>query len=209
MCVAIVKMSDVAPPTTEVLRACWFANPHGGGVAWREGEGSDAKLVMVKGLMTLEDFLEVAAQVPENSAALYHTRIVSVGKVCEEQTHPFYTNQSETEVLVHNGTYRITPYAGMSDTQTVAEYCMTLSFADRTKYIDKITREAYCRTATLSKKGSLIIYGNWTKIDGLYFSNTFWKNYLATNSRRLPWVDEDTYYADDHTYFWREGGVER
>lgn len=106
MCVILVCPPDVRPDRA-TLDACHQANPHGAGVAWREGG-------MVKWLKGLEpDELEpLVARLP--GEVVIHFRWASVGEVSPRLCHPFpVTGTANTRlsgqaraVLFHNGTWR-------------------------------------------------------------------------------------------------------
>lgn len=133
MCVILVCPETVRP-SPEVLYACHEANPHGAGVAWREGGRVRWQKNLTTGeLVTLLRQLE--------GEVVIHFRWASVGGVDPRLCHPFpvtpkanvsLSGMAET-VLFHNGTWsgyedalerlseeRELPAAPMSDTRAAA-----------------------------------------------------------------------------------------
>jgi hypothetical protein len=106
MCVILVCPDETKRPDRAVLDACHAANPHGAGVAWREGG-------RVRWMKNLEpDDLE--ALLPElPGEVVIHFRWASVGGVDADLCHPFpVTRKAETDlfgsakaVVFQNGTW--------------------------------------------------------------------------------------------------------
>jgi len=105
MCVILICPQNVRPKS-EVLYACHDANPHGAGVAWREGGRVRWQKNLSTGeLVTLLKMLE--------GEVVIHFRWASVGGVDARLCHPFpvtpkastsLSGMAET-VLFHNGTW--------------------------------------------------------------------------------------------------------
>lgn len=95
MCITIWKPENITL-YDETLKNCWEANPDGAGFMYAE----KGKVIVVKGLMTYQAFLD-AYKPHEQRAAVLHFRISTHGKVDEANTHPFQV--TETLGLTHNG----------------------------------------------------------------------------------------------------------
>ena len=86
MCILLVKPKNITVPSDETLQQCFKSNPDGAGIAYCT---KDRKIVIKKGLMTVEQFIDAVHSIPLNSTALIHCRISTAGGVCPELTHPY------------------------------------------------------------------------------------------------------------------------
>lgn len=109
MCV--IAVCSIARPTKEQVELMWDANPHGGGVAWREGPEANRVVRWNKGL-ELEEMQAHAKDLP--FPFVLHFRIPTCGGSIRELTHPFPVEidspsklEGETSegVLFHNGSW--------------------------------------------------------------------------------------------------------
>jgi len=171
MCVIIGKMAEQEKPTEELLRACWKSNPHGGGLMWRQ----DDDVVVIKGLMSINTFLKACNEIPDGVETWYHFRIVSRGSICTEQCHPFYLPGEAW--FMHNGTFHIEPFGGMSDTQTVAEYINTNNL-DADDVISGLCKESYSKAVILRPGEKTALYGSWSEYEGYKVSNLYFVDSL-------------------------------
>ena len=187
MCVILGKMETQEKPSTELLRACWESNPHGGGIMWRDGIGAEIKVH--KGLMSFGEFLKIAEAVPDGAEAWYHARIVSRGGICQEQCHPFYLRGGAW--FMHNGTFHIEPWQGMSDTQTVGEYLNENPGENIAAVLRGLCRESGSKVALMAPGKKTQLFGQWEEYGGYKASNT----YFAPSLRRgevKRWVKSKT-----------------
>lgn len=182
MCLAIFK-----PPGKDVseakLKGGWQSNPGGAGFAYVK----DKKVVIEKGFMKLQDFLDayaVAAKKNKKSPFLIHFRIPSMGSHDSTNTHPFAFTHG---ALIHNGTIYGTGAArgtGPSDTVKFAErYGPKLTYlnvSDNKGQIDLAL--GYNKIVILYNDGTHQILnegdGHW--MDGVWFSN---KHFLTAAER--------------------------
>lgn len=173
MCVILVCPEGVRPdrPT---LEACHEMNPHGAGVAWREG--GDVR--WSKGL----DVPALDALLPGlPGEVVVHFRWASVGEVTPSLCHPFPVTRAATTrlsgraraVLFHNGTWtgwrdtlRLMPGPGMdgplSDTRVAA------------RLVDLCGVEALDRLPgrwVFLERGFTEMYGPWHRWGGMRASN--------------------------------------
>ncbi len=105
MCVILVCATNVRP-SLETLRQCWDANPHGAGIAWREG--GEVRWVKTNDVAEIHRLAEA-----KRGEIVIHFRISSVGGVCDELRHPFPVSKraglaakgTAKAVLFQNGTW--------------------------------------------------------------------------------------------------------
>lgn len=95
MCIAIAKPEGMLL-SGQTLKNCWDSNPDGAGFMYPE----KGKVVIVKGLMTFDEFMTAYEPHKEKQAAL-HFRIATHGGVNKENTHPFQVTPALG--MVHNG----------------------------------------------------------------------------------------------------------
>lgn len=180
MCVVLVCPEKVRP-SIETLRLCERANPHGGGIAWRNNGA-------VEWLKTndLAEIDKLARKIP--GEIVIHFRIASVGGVCDALRHPFpITRRAQLDprgrtgaVLFQNGTWggyrealefalsegHLIPQDEMSDTRAAAFLCSLYGH----KFLKKCRPS---RWVYFSAKET-IRYGDWCKREGIFYSNLYW-----------------------------------
>lgn len=100
MCVIIHKPAG-KPILKERLHRLWTRNPDGGGIAYIDRTG----ILQAEKALHWEEWWEIFSRVNKehgkNSEILIHMRIATHGSICQENTHPFWVN--ETTVMAHNG----------------------------------------------------------------------------------------------------------
>ena len=211
MCVILVCPPKVRP-SDEILRACHDANPHGAGVAWREGNRvrwrKNLKVGQVAHLIR-----EVKGEV------VIHFRWASVGGVNPRLCHPFPVSRKAglafhgktKAVLFHNGTWggweealdRLVSLGGhddidgpMSDTRAAAVV------------VDHLGRHVLDRLPgrwVLFGMKETQLYGEWEEFKGMNVSNTnfvhrlpvkqkFWGHYPLSADRSVQ-AARDSYAA--------------
>ena len=173
MCVILICPGGVRPdrPT---LEACHETNPHGAGVAWRQG----GEVRWLKGL----DVPALASLLPRlPGEVVVHFRWASVGDVAPALCHPFPVTRAATTrlsgraraVLFHNGTWtgwkdtlRLMPGPRMegplSDTRVAA------------RLADLCGPEALARLPgrwVFFERGFTETYGGWRRWRGMTASN--------------------------------------
>lgn len=95
MCIAIYK-PEAIELLPETLKNCWNANPDGAGFMFSKNK----KLVVIKGLMNFETFLETYEE-HKSKECILHFRIRTHGASDAYNTHPFLID--ENLGMVHNG----------------------------------------------------------------------------------------------------------
>jgi hypothetical protein len=206
MCVIITSPRRGARPSLQQLELCERTNPHGSGVAWIEGKRVEyAKSLPIAEIHRL---LEETA-----GPAIIHFRIASVGGVDPQLCHPFpITHGAELRatgrarsVLFHNGTWAEWKRAAekygigyakrepVSDTRIAASLVARFGF----DWLKRVGAD-YCRWAHLDNRGIQRL-GDWKRLGGCHYSNTFWL------PRSRDWSDgflyDDEMERDD-----RDGG---
>ena len=173
-------------PSLETVKACWNENPHGGGVAWREG----GKVAWVK-LDTAEEMFRAISAA--HGKVIAHFRIASVGGVKRELRHPFPVSKRAglaskghaSAVLFQNGTWlewkaglkfaaedgHQIPDGMMSDARAAA-FLVSIYGVELLAEM-KPSRWVYF-SATETK-----LFGAWTEVDGIKYSNTAWRSRVS------------------------------
>jgi hypothetical protein len=198
MCVILVCPANIRPDRA-TLDACHDANPHGAGVAWREG----GEVRWFKGLDPHELEPLIAQLTGE---IVIHFRWASVGEVTPKLCHPFPISSKATTrlsgharaVLFHNGTWsqwrdtlrrmpkHRVPDGLLSDTRVAA------SLVD------------LCGTDVLNRlPGRYVfferdfteLYGDWREWRGMQASNLGFTYGLSKMSLFSPY---HTQFADSH-----------
>lgn len=166
MCVICYKPANVTLPKA-YARAMFASNPHGAGIAWRNGQ----KVAFQKGLMSFKEFWK-EARLHQHQECVLHCRIRSQGSRDPKMTHPFKI--PNVGLLFHNGTVsHLGSELKQSDT---AELASILSGLPEGK-IDKLLQilsgswNRFC----LFTRAEIVFYGDWQKLDGMRFSNLFWR----------------------------------
>src|SRR6478736_2432554 len=103
-----------------VYRNCYNRNDHGAGMCFID----DGKLVIIKGLNTVEDMLKKVLE-HEDKELLIHYRLMSKGAISDANCHPFHiAGESFPEyefALMHNGTLPWRSTLTQSDTSCFVE----------------------------------------------------------------------------------------
>lgn len=117
MCIIIAKPAGADPVPKENLERAWDHNKDGGGVVFfRPG---DKSAYMKKGMMDKDEFLSYLSKLnKKENAFIAHFRIMSRGKVCKTNTHPFCY---EHITFAHNGTLSIQPHGDKTDSETFGD----------------------------------------------------------------------------------------
>jgi Glutamine amidotransferase domain len=198
MCVVLATIGN-AKPSLSVLKACEAANPHGGGVAWRE-----------KNRVRFEKGIDADAihkiVLRERGPFLIHFRIATVGSKSPELCHPFPVSGNPSTalsgkasaVIAHNGTWynwkeTVTraarhmsaklPDGEMSDSRAMA--WLVAQVGERA--FNNVTgRFAYFTAA----KG-IKLFGNWEKLNGFFASNLNWREHLPKKAPKVATSVED------------------
>jgi len=221
MCVALAT-DNKTKISLAILRACESANPHGGGVAWREGK----RIRWEKGIGAEEIH---AIMKREKGPFLVHFRIATVGNAKPELCHPYPVGGNASlalsgkasSVIAHNGTWyswrstidkaaRILkatiPSGPWSDSRAMA--WLVSHVGNRAFNCD--TRSRFAR---FTRKG-IELFGEWHKLKGYHASNLNWRAHLerpmpkrdTSSARGFAYTKAPSLY--DQCAFELEGGCE-
>jgi hypothetical protein len=198
MCVILVCPDETLRPDRAVLDACHASNPHGAGVAWREG----GRVRWMKNLEP-DDLEALLPELPDE--IVIHFRWASVGGVDADLCHPFpVTRKAETDlfgtadaVLFQNGTWgaydvalrRLTtergkriPRGPMSDTRAAA----LCAHVHGRRVLSKLPGRWVWMDGTQTR-----LYGDWEKHRGMLASNLhFVRRIVRVSDRDRPDADE-------------------
>ena len=207
MCVICFKPKERVLSKEDAL-LMWEANSHGAGFCvWDE---KSRTWIMKKGFMKFEAlWREMEPFTREGAILVAHFRIVSRGRVCPEQTHPFEIELEEgVAYLFHNGTLDIKITQGSSDTYELAYRLSQLKL--KKEQLKLLLREggllervrAHSRFAVcLPDEEEPFLVGQWEEVGGLKVSNSYWcfgRTYTGLSRSRR------TSYSYFPSLFWEE-----
>ena len=180
MCVAIYKPKGVKCPSLDTLKKCWDANPDGAGFC----VPSSDDVLINKGFMSWETFIDGFSPYLTYTGDMFiHFRIATHGGINPGNCHPFpvSTNVDDLKTMVchskyaivHNGVFPITPRRNdISDTMEFVIRLAETGNINSVGLLDGFIDPS--KLAVMSSDGVKML-GNWTEIDGVYYSNTHWR----------------------------------
>lgn len=191
MCVIACSPRGVSFPDENTIRKMWYANDDGAGFCYE----MDGRVHIEKGFMNVDDYVKAVDALREiageDTPAIFHFRIGTAGGNTQQNTHPFpiannYGKLKELSYIgdlavAHNGCIPIDNDTGVSDTMTyIKNYLSLYRKLDKHFYQNKIFQRAIeeqtkSKLAFLDEKGIITTIGNFTEIDGILYSNTFWQ----------------------------------
>ncbi len=197
MCVILVCPPQVRPGP-EVIEACHAANPHGAGVAWRQGGA-----VRWKKSLGPQEVGKLVGEL--EGEIVVHFRWASVGGVEPGLCHPFPVNRGAStklegeagRLLFHNGTWSghksalefvekkqgRTVARPLSDTRVIALLIDHLRDSTILQHIDG-------RFALFGPKATKL-YGGWRTWGGMRVSNLGFVYEMERAERRARWAQAD------------------
>ena len=165
MCVLCYCPAGTNLPSRSEMMAMHLQNPHGMGFA--------SKSIQYKG-MDFETFMNRIQFVPKDEDLIIHFRFATHGSVGVKNCHPF---TKDGLWFAHNGILDITPRGDMTDSETAFRDIICpavrkygLDSKEVTGVIDEII--GYSKFAILGKDGFVRTFGDFTKYNGRYYSNT-------------------------------------
>jgi glutamine amidotransferase len=193
----------------ETITNMWDNNPDGAGFMYAKGE----QLIIVKGLMTLEDFKQAYQRVGELPAVL-HFRIKTHGKKNEVNTHPFRI--SNKLAFAHNGIISNIHCSDKdkSDTWHFNETILKPMVQHdggffRKPYNIELLKGfiGWSKLAFMDNKGKMYFInedkGEWQ--DGVWFSNTSYRAKKQKSKEVVPFVG-DYYHHQPYKSNYRQYG---
>jgi hypothetical protein len=197
MCIAIYKPEGKVIPYA-TLKECYEGNPDGAGFMYAQ----DKVLHIEKGFFSLKSFYKAYKEHQDKQVVL-HFRIKTHGKIDETNCHPFAVNNAIG--FVHNGIISGFGDTNHSDTigfnnqvlQPLVNKWGNLSiFQDPIKDLIE-SRIGYSKLIFLDRHGNHHIFGEqkgeWD--DGIWYSNTSYKPYVAPVTTKGSWYDTDYSYG--------------
>jgi len=189
MCIIIVKPMGKELPSKEILKNCFINNNDGAGFSFVK----DNRIYLSKGYAKFKPFYRNVKQfIKEDTSAILHFRIASVGKVSDINCHPFVMTENKREVnktvnctkkpvFAHNGTLSIDATSGgRSDTIQYARIIgdpLIRNNMFRNNSLMKILKDSigHSKMAFMNRKGDIKLLGDFEKDKGLFFSNFSYK----------------------------------
>jgi len=191
MCVILACETEF--PTLELLESAELTNPHGSGVAWLDSKTKEVHFKKASNAKEIHGMIEKGIiELP----MIFHARITSVGKTCDELTHPFViSKESELSlsgtlpkghsgVLFHNGTVSnhseiIKDVVMLSNSKMLKgeiSDSRIMAFASAIyghEFIPYLDNDSYNKYAILDSNG-ITKYGNWhDEQNGIKASNLY------------------------------------
>lgn len=208
MCV--ILSCETNRPTLQTLLDCELDNPHGAGIAWRQG----GKIHFKKGLDAQEVHrISLKVQLPY----VIHFRIATAGGMSPEMCHPFpiggsvrMDGSTGSGVLFHNGHWsewedtflsalvsgrdRRLPTGDISDTRAMA---VMLGWYGK-NILNLIKGQKFVYFTPTEHE---VLGWGWSELNGIKFSNMYWQNNSRHyNSRVYGYWDKDNHTWVDSEY---------
>ena len=194
MCVIVYKSKNAKLPES-VIRDCFTANDDGAGFTVINSEGVFTR----KGFMTVEELLTALSEFKTECECILHFRISTSGVVNPINCHPYpISNKSEVythlnldglDVIYHNGIIvsKLTSWSNdidlYSDTMLLARDILAKSNkTGRGNILTLISNTSTNKFITVSKRGEVTLYGNFTERDGIFYSNMYWSFKTVTTA---------------------------
>ena len=221
MCIAIAKPMGVDIPTDDILTNCFNNNPDGAGFAFNHNN----EVVIRKGYMKLKDFLDAFHKYDKkfdfkNRGVLIHTRITTHGGTNPQMCHPFPINSDEGALkkieyvspfaVIHNGIISLTSAEAtrkkdMSDTAVFVQKYLTKIAKNKKWFGNKANIELIeelidSKMAILNGSGKIIMTSGFTEDNGVFYSNSSYKENKYKKVYDWDWDDFDSYYGYSNDY---------
>lgn len=218
MCIAIAKPIGVEIPDDDILTNCFNNNPDGAGFAFNHNN----EVVIRKGYMKLKDFLDAFHKYDKkfnfkNRGVLIHTRITTHGGTNPQMCHPFPINSDEGALkkieycspfaIVHNGIISLTSSEAtrkkdMSDTAIFVQKYLTKIAKNKNWFnnranIELIEELIDSKMAVLNGNGKIIMTSGFTEDNGIFYSNSSYKENRYKKVYNWDWYDD---YSYDYGY---------
>lgn len=186
MCCIVIAQSRHLP--LEDFNEIWNANNDGLGFAYFKND----KVYFKKGFLKAQEAYDAIKDLPLPHCI--HFRKQSIGVVSEKLTHPFIVSKDspldlEGEVdslLFHNGTENTWALLGaaagiyLSKDEISSDSRMIARIAhDNTRFLETLNSKFVIGDINKKNKqggNTFFYYGDFTEVDGLWYSNLFWKH---------------------------------
>lgn len=166
MCCIIYKPKGVQMPSLDTLAKIKKLN--------HNGYGFVSTNHFHKGL-DYRTFLRHLSEVGDDEDCIIHFRFATHGSVCRANCHPFVINDV---YFAHNGTLRVYPTADMTDSEIAFKlkiYPAIEKYGFGNSQTDWVIR-LICGNSKFAMmyKGKVKLYGDYSKLNGVYYSNLRW-----------------------------------
>lgn len=198
MCIAIACPKGIAIPDEKILKNCFENNPDGAGFAYN----LNGRVVIKKGFMKEKDFIQAIQEHDKRynltrRGVLIHTRITTQGGTNQAMTHPFPIVGDEGALkkieyvsdyaIIHNGIislctgYEYKKESSMSDTALFVRDYLTRISTNENWFNNKANMELIeklidSKMAILNADGDILMTSGFTLDEGIYYSNTSYKD---------------------------------
>lgn len=172
MCVIAFVPKGVETPNKETITAMYMANRDGCGCA--DGNGNVLKTLSFKKLMK-----QIEKRTTDTSLLL-HFRIATQGSVKVRNCHPFVDDKTGI-IFAHNGCLSMQPKNDKTDSEIFFRDYFLHWLHDCN---GNINDPLLWQQVDAVRNGSRLVFlqgneatfaGNWQKIDGVFYSNTYWQ----------------------------------
>jgi len=200
MCIIVHRPKESTFPSLEVLQRCWQTNADGAGFMYAKS----GKLVVAKGFMTFEAFMDACKTIPEGVPATLHFRIGTHGGKTAENTHPWPVVEKDGVLkvaMVHNGIIHGYGDREYSDSREFAENLAP--FGIHGPFNESLKRLingviGSNKLVFMRSDGETIIYNEALGISegGCWYSNSNFQAYIAPVQQTwntTPWSWQDRY----------------
>jgi len=162
MCVIIVKEKNVKMPPLQTLKEAAQSNPHGFGFC------TSNRLFKT---LDFEEFIAELKTVKINENCIIHFRYATQGSVKTSNCHPFKNNDI---CFAHNGHLNIETKYDMTDSETffisVTRAINAFGY-DSTMFENFMAEYSYFSKFALLKDDKIRLFGDFHRVNGLYYSN--------------------------------------
>lgn len=156
-------------PDYYTLKACYESNSHGCGFA--------SETMHYKS-MDFFKFYKQLCKVPKSENCIIHLRYATHGSKKVANCHPFYNKATDTW-FAHNGILDITPVGDKTDSETAFIKLFVPAIKrygfDSEELSDKVFDIIGSSKFAFLHEGKVRLYGDFKKIDGVYYSNLHWQ----------------------------------
>lgn len=216
MCIAIYKPSGISVPSNETLKLCFENNPDGAGYMY----AFNNKVYIEKGLMTFKKFKSSLKKTIKkvgditNIPFVFHFRISTQGGVQKGLCHPFPVcgsydtmkklSQTCDMAIAHNGVIDFASSYSVKNHNDTMEFTKNVvnniigntnfNFYESKSITNCISYLLGTnRVVILDKLGHATTFGDWVEDNGVFYSNTSYKEVKTKISNWKTYYDYDDY----------------
>lgn len=125
--------------------------------------------------MNYQKFLDHLSMVGVEEECIIHMRYATHGSKCRKNCHPFVENGV---YFAHNGVLPIQSVNDMTDSEIFFRsevYPLVMKYGYESKIVESlISAAAGSSKFAMMYKGKVKLYGNYLKLNGIYYSNLRW-----------------------------------